>query len=181
MRVMRLVLVLLGVALALAPARHAASAGEADDGALRRRLTEALGVAPGRIEPAPLPGWLVVTFGGHVVLVSEDGVLGAAHRLAEELACASVIHEGALTPEPEAKLLCDHFGLDPMHVPSEGNVLVVVRNEMADTFVQTMQAMKIPAAIIGELRVGGNHLLDKEAYSINLPAANRKPLLKLLQ
>ncbi len=117
----------------------------------------------------------------HVVLVGEDGVLGAAHELAEKLACASIIHEGALTPEPEAKLICDHFGLDPMHAPSEGNVLAVVGNEVADTFVQTMLAMKIPAVIIGELKDGGSHLLDKDAYSVRLPAPNRKPLLKLLQ
>ncbi len=116
-----------------------------------------------------------------LVVVGERGILGAARELSALLDCGSEIHEDAVVLEPEAKLLCEHFGLDPLQIRSEGVVLAVVAREGKEEFLQMMQEKKIAASTLGELDDKTDHRLNKGLYSIRLPSVNQKPLLKLLE
>lgn len=80
---------------------------------------------------------------------TEGGLATALHELADACQLGLEIDEERILVLPEAKLLCDYFGVDVLGIIASGALLVVVAPEQAPGLLQAYEAGGVPAADIG--------------------------------
>jgi hydrogenase expression/formation protein HypE len=105
---------------------------------------------------------------------TRGGVATSLNELARDCGLGIVLFEEQVPVHDSVRGACEILGLDPLHIANEGQFLVVVSSELAETALQALHA--IPggneAVIVGEVReqpasmvsvttlYGGNRLVD---------------------
>lgn len=82
---------------------------------------------------------------------TEGGVATALHEMAKAAGVGFVIEEDAIPVYAETKLLCRHFGLDPLGLIASGALLIVCPKSEAEGVAAALQKQTIEANIIGRV------------------------------
>lgn len=90
--------------------------------------------------------------------VTEGGILGACHEIAECAGVGITVYEDKIPILPVTKKLCDVCGVNPLRLISSGSMLITVPN--GSELVGALEGAGIKAAIIGVI-TDGERLVEK--------------------
>ncbi|MDZ7373276.1 MAG: AIR synthase family protein [candidate division KSB1 bacterium] len=82
---------------------------------------------------------------------TEGGLATGLHELAEAAGVGIRVHFERIPMLPEAKLLCEEFGLDPLGAIASGALLIAAPPSSVPAIVRALQQEGIRAAVIGEV------------------------------
>ncbi|MDZ7370202.1 MAG: AIR synthase-related protein [candidate division KSB1 bacterium] len=82
---------------------------------------------------------------------TEGGVATAVHEMAAAAGLGAVVYREKVPIWPEGKLLCDHFGLDPLGTLASGALLAAVPAQSVDAIARAFRIRGIPTAEIGRM------------------------------
>ena len=82
---------------------------------------------------------------------TEGGVAMGIQEICRRSATGAVVRYEALPIREETRLLCGHFGLDPLGLLSSGVFLFTAPKTVADLAYNELGARGIPCAMIGEI------------------------------
>lgn len=82
---------------------------------------------------------------------TEGGIATAVHELARGSRCGAEILAEALPILPETRLVCDHFGLDPLGLLSSGALLMAVSPDRREEIEGACRGAGVTVAHIGKL------------------------------
>lgn len=82
---------------------------------------------------------------------TEGGLFTALHEIADACGCGLEIHDEEILILPEAKLLCEQFGLDIRGAMASGALLVVAPEENMSHLEATLAADGYAASVVGRL------------------------------
>ena len=85
---------------------------------------------------------------------TEGGLATGLWELAQSSRTAIEIQEAAIQVVPEGRILCEHYGLDPLASIASGALLVVAAPESASRILAKLEADGIEAAAIGKITSG---------------------------
>jgi hydrogenase expression/formation protein HypE len=105
---------------------------------------------------------------------TRGGIASVLNETAELTQLSFRIDQKAIPIDEQVESACEMLGLDPLYVANEGIFLAIVKNEIADSFLQTLRSDDngINAGIIGEVttqhpgkvilksRIGGNRVMN---------------------
>lgn len=96
---------------------------------------------------------LAMTSGGVHAMhdATEGGLARGLWELAEASNVGLRIERAKIILPPDIKAVCDHFGLNPYEVISEGTLVLTADKKAVDKILQTYEKEGIPAAVIGEV------------------------------
>ena len=85
---------------------------------------------------------------------TRGGVATALNELARETGLGIVLQEDSIPVRDEVRGVCELLGLDPLHIPNEGQFLAVVAAEHAEAALAAVRSVTggEAAALIGEVR-----------------------------
>jgi hydrogenase maturation factor len=114
---------------------------------------------------------------------TEGGLSTGLWELAQASRTALVVQESAIHVVPEGRILCEHYGLNPLSCIASGALLLVVSPESARQIVSALNHRGISAAAIGEVTRQGEAsvTLVSEAGSRPLDAPDRDEITKLFE
>lgn len=103
---------------------------------------------------------LLDAFGADIKFLRDPtrgGLASVLNEIAELTQLGFYIDQKNIPVDPRVEGACEMLGLDPLYVANEGLFVAVVKKEIADSFLKTLQEMNcgVNAAIIG--RVGKEH------------------------
>lgn len=107
---------------------------------------------------------------------TRGGIAATLNELAESAAVDIVLREGSLPVRPEVKAAAELLGLDPLYLPNEGKMVLVVEEECAAAVCSTLREHPLgrEAAIIGHVVEGTGtvwlHTLLGGTRSVEMPA-----------
>ena len=112
---------------------------------------------------------------------TEGGLATALHEIADASGCGFQVQEELIPMWPEAKVLCEHFGLDILGVISSGALLIVVPQEEAEKVVAGLQQQGIEARDLGYLTDNSRERLSHQAggEAVALPRFDRDEIARL--
>ena len=82
---------------------------------------------------------------------TECGVWGGLSEIAEASGVGMVVERSAVPVRPEARAICEHFGMDPYSAISEGTLLLTCRPHVAAAVLARLGGVGIEASRIGEI------------------------------
>jgi len=82
---------------------------------------------------------------------TEGGIATGLHEICRRSLAGALIRYEALPIRPETRLLCEHFGLDPLGLLSSGVFLFTTEKAAAEIACSELGARGIPCALIGEV------------------------------
>ncbi|MFQ5942894.1 MAG: AIR synthase family protein [Anaerolineales bacterium] len=82
---------------------------------------------------------------------TEGGLATGLWELAQASSVALQVQESEIQVIPEGRVLCEHFGLDPLACIASGALLLVVRSESAPQILSALGERGISAVAIGEV------------------------------
>ena len=114
---------------------------------------------------------------------TEGGLATGLWELAHSSRTALVIQESAIQVVPEGRILCEHYGLDPLSSIASGALLLVAAPDSAHQIVTAMRDSGMSASAIGKIAKHGEPsvTLVSEAASRVLVEPNRDEITKLFE
>jgi len=114
---------------------------------------------------------------------TEGGLANGLWELAQSSQSALQIQESAIHVVPEGRILCDHFGLDPLSSLASGALLLVAAEEGAPQMLSALRDRGISASIIGTVTDQGEPAvtLVSEAGMQTLAVRDRDEIAKLFE
>jgi hydrogenase maturation factor len=83
---------------------------------------------------------------------------------------------------PEAKVVCEHFGIDPLGMFAPGVLVIAGEAGACETALLKLRSAKIPAKIIGQvLKAGEGRWLVEGVERVKLPYFHEDEVLKVLR
>jgi hydrogenase maturation factor len=82
---------------------------------------------------------------------TEGGLANALHEVAAAAGCGVSVEEDRIPVLEECRLLCEHFGLDPLGLIASGSLLITVETSDSEKVIRSLQKAGIPAAKIGTI------------------------------
>jgi hydrogenase maturation factor len=111
---------------------------------------------------------------------TEGGIATGVHEIAERSAVGIRLFRERIPTRPETKILCEHFGLDPLGALSSGVFLFTAEPEEAEKVCQLLNGRGVPAVVIGEITDNREKVeLFDEGRSTPLPLFTRDEIIKL--
>lgn len=164
---------------AMIAARHAKVLAEAFDEEFAQQC-RGFSHTPGlSVLPEARMAWNIS--GVHALCAPAEG--GVAHALHEVLAENNLgveIDVEKLPLLPETKLLCEHFGLDPLGLAATGAMLLIGEAAACEHALREFETANIPAAVIGQiLPEGEGRWVIEDRERKHLPAFSRDEVLRL--
>jgi hydrogenase maturation factor len=82
---------------------------------------------------------------------TEGGLANALHEVAIAADVGLVVEEDRIPILEECKVLCDHYGLDPLGLIASGSLLIMVEPSDSGKVLRSLEEAGIPAAKIGKI------------------------------
>lgn len=109
------------------------------------------------------------------------GLASVLHDLMDHATLDFEINLADIEIFPEAKLLCDYFGVDPLAVFAPGALVIVGEPGGCEAVLGKLRLAKIPAKLIGQvLKAGEGRWLVEGGERVKLPRPARDPLVAIL-
>lgn len=114
---------------------------------------------------------------------TEGGLAMGLWELAQASQTNIRIHESDIHVVPEGRILCEHYGLDPLATIASGALLLAVSPTTADRVTVALNEAGHPASIIGEVsgRGDGEVTLISEEGEATLTPPPRDDITKLFE
>ncbi|HWV35482.1 MAG TPA: AIR synthase-related protein [Thermomicrobiales bacterium] len=96
----------------------------------------------------------IVLASGHVRALhdpTEGGIATAIHEIAEASGLGAEVDEAAFPILPETRILCDHYGIDPLGLLSSGALLIAADPDGRRELERQAREASVPLAHIGRL------------------------------
>jgi len=100
---------------------------------------------------------------------TEGGLATGLHELADAAGCGLVVELESVPVFPETRMICDHYGLDPLGVIASGSLLIATAPEDTAAALDALEAAGVSARRIGRL-------VDKREGVTLLTKHGREPL-----
>jgi hydrogenase maturation factor len=104
---------------------------------------------------------------------TEGGLATGLWELAQSSQTMIQIDEAAIHVLPEARILCEHFGLDPMACIASGALLLAAAPDSAHHIVAALSERGMTAATIGEITARGEPMVtllsEAESRPLDIP------------
>lgn len=92
--------------------------------------------------------------------ITEGGLLGACHEIAEASGVGMEVWEDRLPVLPETLAICKAFDIDPLGLISSGSMLIT--SPKGEKVVAALDSQGIPATVIGKVVQKGRFILGEE-------------------
>ena len=112
---------------------------------------------------------------------TEGGLANALHEVAAAADVGLVVEEDRIPILDECRILCRHYGLDPLGLIASGSLLIMVDPADSARITRSLEEAGVPAAIIG--RVTGKEegvKFRREGRIRDLPRFGRDEITKIL-
>ncbi|HWQ63789.1 MAG TPA: AIR synthase family protein [Methanospirillum sp.] len=80
---------------------------------------------------------------------TEGGVIGGLFEIADASGVGMDIDESLFVYPPEVRMVCDHFGIDPIKAIAEGSLLITAHKEYSDSILTSLAEIGIVGSVIG--------------------------------
>lgn len=111
----------------------------------------------------------------------QAGLAGVLHDMMDYATLDFEINLAEIEILPEAKLLCDYFGVDPLAVFAPGALVIVGEPGGCEAVLGKLRLANIPAKRIGQvLKAGEGRWLVEGGERVKLPRPARDPLVAIL-
>ncbi len=114
--------------------------------------------------------------------ITEGGLATALHEVSRAAGLGLQVRYDDIPFLPEGKLLCDHFGLDPLGCIGSGSLLIICCNDSLNNILNALDRAGISAACIGSMlgpEDGVAIAAGDEPYQ-RLPVFNQDEIIKIL-
>lgn len=113
---------------------------------------------------------------------TEGGIAAGLHELARASNVRLRIEMDAIPIIPEAKLLCEEYGLDLLGVIASGALLFAVSPHFSPEIVARLTKNQIPVAIIGKaVSAGAGVTLVQDYENMELPQFHQDEIVKIFK
>jgi hydrogenase expression/formation protein HypE len=114
--------------------------------------------------------------------ITEGGLATALHEISRAAGLGLQVRYDDIPFLPEGKLLCDHFGLDPLGCIGSGSLLVFCAKDSLNSILNALEKAEIPSACIGNMlgpEDGVGIAYGDDPFQ-RLPVFNRDEVIKIL-
>lgn len=112
---------------------------------------------------------------------TEGGLANALHEVAAAADVGLVVEEDRIPILDECRILCRHYGLDPLGLIASGSLLIMVDPSDSGRITRSLEEAGVPAAIIG--RITGKEQgvkFSRAGRTRDLPRFDRDEITKIL-
>ncbi|OGP15482.1 MAG: hypothetical protein A2052_01250 [Deltaproteobacteria bacterium GWA2_54_12] len=112
---------------------------------------------------------------------TEGGLSAALHELSLASGCSIIVEQNLIPVLPEAKALCEFFGIDPLGAISSGALLISAPYGRAKKITAALEASGILSAVIGKVEAKGRGVrIIADGKTKKLKHFERDELTKIL-
>ncbi len=113
---------------------------------------------------------------------TEGGLANALHEVAAAAQKGLVVENGRIPVLKECRMLCDHFGLDPLGLIASGSLLIMVDPGDSGKVIRALEDAGVPAAKIGKIapKTEGVKICDGGRIR-DLPRFDRDEIARILE
>jgi hydrogenase maturation factor len=113
---------------------------------------------------------------------TEGGLANALHEVAAAADSGLTIEEDRIPILEECRLLCEHFGLDPLGLIASGSLLIMVEPSDSEMVIRSLKKEGVPAARIGKItRKEQGVKIVRFGRSRDLPRFERDEIARVLE
>jgi len=113
---------------------------------------------------------------------TEGGLANALHEVAAAAEAGLVVEKDRIPIREECRVLCDHYGLDPLGLIASGSLLIMVEPSDSGKVIRSLQNAGIPAANIGKItRKDQGVTIRGDGRTQDLPRFARDEIAKVLE
>jgi len=113
--------------------------------------------------------------------ITEGGLATALHEIAGATRLGLEVRYDDIPLLPEGKLLCDHFGLDPLGCIGSGSLLITCSKDSVNNILDSMAKADIATMEIGRMlsQEDGVGIIQSEGPTQKLPLFTRDEIIKI--
>lgn len=113
---------------------------------------------------------------------TEGGLANALHEVAAAADVGLVVEEDRIPILEECRVLCKHFGLDPIGFIASGSLLIMVEPEDSGKVIRSLEQAGVPVANIGKITHKEQGIkIRSEGRIKDLPRFDRDEITKILE
>jgi hydrogenase maturation factor len=113
---------------------------------------------------------------------TEGGLANALHEVAAAADVGLVVEEDRIPILEECRVLCKHFGLDPIGFIASGSLLIMVEPEDSVKVIRSLEQAGVPVANIGKITHKEQGIkIRSEGRIKDLPRFDRDEITKILE
>lgn len=113
---------------------------------------------------------------------TEGGLANALHEVAAAAEAGLLVEEDRIPILDECRILCRHYGLDPLGFIASGSLLIMAEPSDSGKIKRSLEEAGVPAAIIGRITGKEEGVKSRsEGRTKDLPRFDRDEITKILQ
>jgi len=113
---------------------------------------------------------------------TEGGLANALHEVAAAADVGLVVEEDRIPILDECRILCRHYGLDPLGLIASGSLLIMVEPDDSGKVIRSLEQAGVPVANIGKITHKEQGIkIRSEGRIKDLPRFDRDEIAKILE
>jgi hydrogenase maturation factor len=113
---------------------------------------------------------------------TEGGLANALHEVAAAADVGLVVDEDRIPVLDDCRILCRHFGLDPLGLIASGSLLITVEPSDSENVIRSMKEADISARKIGRITTKeGGVKIGRKGGIMDLPRFARDEIARILE